>query len=322
MKSITSLAVLSVFGVFAMAAQGCAAKSSTSGSDLSTDDSTLQANADEVNGADDQASAVLDDTTDGTDGSKSGLADAELNLLGDDAGVGAADAGEVSPNADPAAQADRARANAGIYFKPAGCIQSTVSGNVVTHVFTNCTGPNGVREINGTVEATWTKIANGVQVVRATKGTFTVGGASITRTVTVQFTKDAGIYKKTRTVSMSGTTAGGRAFSRDASWELSFDASSRCWARSGESNSDIGENANGVKKSFTTKVTGVKVCGLLLKCPEAGGSIEVSGTKSKDDKTKTRSLKVEFLGGDQERITATDAAGATKVVERAMVCRG
>ena len=319
MKSITSLAALSTFGVFFLAANGCAVNS-TGGESLTTDDDQLQTDQAEVDDADEVAATVIDDTTDGTNGTKSGLsiASGELSLLDGTADVSVDS--EVDPSADPMQQADKARRNAGLFFKPAGCLTSTVSGNVVTHVFNNCTGARELAQISGTVVATWTRSATSIQVVRETQGDFKVGDATIQRKVTVTFSKEGTVYTKTRIVALSGSSEKGRTFSRDANWTLAYDGTSKCWTRDGSSSSDI-TGAAGGKRSFTTEVNDVKVCG-LLKCPEAGGSISLAATKSKEDKTKTRSMLIEFLGDRKQRTTFTNAKGETKTVERGMFCRG
>lgn len=322
MNSITSLASLSTLGIFFLVGNGCAVDSASEES-MSTDDVQLQLDQGEVDDIDEVASTVLDDATEGTDGTKSGLASkGELQLL--DVTHAIAE-GEVDPSADPAQQAEKARKNAGLFFKPAGCITSSVEDNVVTHVFKDCIGPNELDRITGTVKATWTRGANSIQVVREPDGfrgfrEFKIGGSNIERKVTVVFSKDGAVYKKSRVVSLLGSTLFGRQFSRDASWNLSYDGSSKCWSRDGSSNSEIITSGTGRRSSFTTEVKNVLVCG-LARCPVAG-SISVAQTNSKDDKTKSRTLLVEFLGDRKQRTTFTNAKGETKTVERGMFCRG
>lgn len=166
--------------------------------------------------------------------------------------------------ADADALADRARTNPGIYFKPAGCIVSTRAANVVTHVFTDCTGPYGLRSYNGTVTSTWTKIANGAQVVHATKG-FKINGATVDHTVTIQYTKVAGVYEKTRKGSLTGTTAKGNAIKHAADYVSKFDAGTRCITREGSSSSSVGA------REWSRSIKGYERCGVgYLGCPKSG----------------------------------------------------
>jgi hypothetical protein len=170
--------------------------------------------------------------------------------------------------------AEKARLNPGIFFKPAGCIVSTRAANVVTHVFTDCTGPYGMRSFNGTITSTWTKIATGVQVVHSTKG-FKINGATVDHTVTIQYTKLDGVLTRTRKGLLSGTTAKGSAISHTADYVTTFDIGTKCVTRNGSSTSSIGT------REWSRSIAGYKRCGVgtgLGLCP-ASGTIKLDGPK-------------------------------------------
>ncbi|MGZ3419149.1 MAG: hypothetical protein ACXWUG_04985 [Polyangiales bacterium] len=178
---------------------------------------------------------------------------------------GAIEGGEVDVTAtDPVTVAESARTNPGIFFKPAGCIVSTRSGNVVTHVFTNCTGPYGLTSFNGTVTSTWSKIAGGFQVVHVAKG-FQINGATVDHTATIAYTKADGVYTRTRKGSLTGTTAKGRAITHSADYVTTWDPTAKCITRNGSSDTTIG------LREFSRSITGYERCGVgYLGCPKSG----------------------------------------------------
>jgi hypothetical protein len=214
---------------------------------------------------------------------------------------GAPEGGEVDlAAADPSVVAESARTNPGIFFKPASCITSTREGNVVTHVFKGCTGPYGLTSFDGTVTSTWTKIASGFQVVHATKG-FHVDGAIVDHTVTIAYTKVAGVYTRTRKGSTTGTTAKGRAITHTADYVTTWDPASRCITRNGSSETTIGA------RELSRSITGYERCGVgFLGCPKSG-TIEL--------KRPRLDLVLSFPGGPSVDISVNG-----KSFHRELVC--
>jgi len=212
----------------------------------------------ETEGIGAEASALVDDNTEVDE------TEADLEVGIEDPLSGAPLGGEVDATLDVDGLAEKARTNPGIFFKPEGCIVSTRAANVVTHVFTNCTGPHGLVSFNGTVTSTWTRIANGAQVVHAAKG-FKINGATIDHAVTIQYTKVAGVYTKTRKGASTGTTAKGRAINHTANYVTKFDANTRCINRDGSSQTTIGA------RSYSRSIAGYERCGIgALGCPNSG----------------------------------------------------
>lgn len=213
----------------------------------------------DTSGLDSESSALVDDNSE-TDDTEGDLEEGIEEPLS-----GATVGGEVELSAaDAETVAEKARTNPGVWFKPAGCIVSTRAANVVTHVFTNCTGPWGLASFNGTVVSTWTKIANGYQVVHATKG-FAINGATIDHSATIQYTKASGVYTKTRKGASSGTTGKGRAITHSADYVTTWDPTSRCITRNGSSQTTIGA------REFSRSIKGYERCGVGLGgCPKSG----------------------------------------------------
>jgi hypothetical protein len=177
---------------------------------------------------------------------------------------GAAASGVVDVASLAEAAAERARTGAAAFFQPAGCLVSTRAGNVVTHVFTGCTGPAGLVNFTGTVVATWSRTAAGVQVVHRATG-FALNGARVDHEATLAYAVVNGVYTRTRTASSTGTTATGRPIVHQAEYTTTYDATTRCIRRDGASQTTIGALA------FSRGVTGYERCGVGLGgCPTRG----------------------------------------------------
>lgn len=212
----------------------------------------------ETEGLGSEASALVEDNTE-VDETEGDLEDGVEEPLS-----GAPLGDEVDATLDADSLAEKARTNPGIFFKPAGCIESTRTGSVVTHVFKGCTGPHGLVSFNGTVTSTWTKIANGARVVHAAKG-FAINGATVDHSVTIDYTKIDGVYTKTRKGSSTGTTAKGRPIAHTADYVTKFDANTKCIKRDGSSQTTIGA------RSYSRSIKGYERCGIgSFGCPNSG----------------------------------------------------
>ena len=213
--------------------------------------------------------------------------------------------GELDLTLDAPAAASAAKTNPGVFFQPAGCLTSTVAGNVVTHVFDDCTGPYGLVHLSGTVTSTWSKIAGGVEVVHQTTG-FHIDGAVVDHTVTIDYTRlpaGTGVYTKTRHGTSSGTTKNGRAITHQADYVTTWDPASRCLTRNGSSDTTIGG------AEFSRTITDYVRCGVGLGgCPKSGKYLLTR---------RARSIELDFPGG--ALVDVKIDGGAT--IERPLVCR-
>lgn len=291
----TLLTALALAPLAAFATTGCAATTTSTGDSLGSSQDLLVADS-ESDDEDQQSEDAADDALSGAS------ADADL---------------EEGPNPStdtPDAIAEKVRTNPGKFFQPAGCITTTVDNSsgsrVATHVFNACIGPQGKHRFTGTVVATWSKPGDGkLQVVREAKG-FQIERIAdgvirtVDRTVTVVFQKNGDVYSKNRVVKMSGTSSTGKSFSRDANWNISFDASTKCVTRSGTATT-IFEG-----RELTRTLDNVKRCGGgPLGCPDSG-SITIERKKGQGDAATDITLVIEFNGGRD--ITVTGAAGLKK----------
>jgi hypothetical protein len=233
---------------------------------------------------------------------------AELDDLESDLEVGLEDplAGS-GPSAEPGLAADSvdalaeaARKNVGLVFEPAGCVTSSREGNVVTHVFANCTGPHGLASFDGTVVSTWSKLDDGARVQHVAKA-FAINGGSIDHSVTIDYTRRDGLLRRARKGTSSGTTAEGRAILHTADYVSVYDPATRCIEREGSSQTTVGARA------FTRSIAGYQRCGLgALGCPKSG-TITL--------RTPRSNLLLRFPGGAAVDVTVN---GVTKRV--ALAC--
>jgi hypothetical protein len=212
----------------------------------------------------------------------------------------------VDPAVDDAALMTIVRTNPGKFFQPAGCIVTTVSANIATHVFTDCTGPLGLKTFKGTVTSTWIRGAGGLSVTHATEN-FEINGATVSGSATIQHTRNGLVFSKTRMASWSGKTAAKRDFARNANYTVTYDANAdkKCLTRDGSATTTIG--GHGLQAS----ITGYKRCGIgALGCPQSG-TITVKATPS------NLTLTLTFPGG--AKVVVTRPSGV--MVTRPLICR-
>jgi hypothetical protein len=215
---------------------------------------------------------------------------------------GAAEGAEVTVTLDAAGAAEASKTNAGTFFKPAGCLVTTVAGNVVTRVFSDCTGPYGYVHLTGTITSTWSKITDGVSVKHEAKE-FLVNGAVIDHVVTVAYTRAGGVYQKTRHASSNGITARGHAITHAADFVTKYDAITKCLARDGAGQTTIAGRA------LSRTVTGYQRCGIGSGgCPK-GGQIVL--------KRDARTVEIDFPGGAFMDVKIDGGAA----IRRPLLCR-
>jgi len=196
--------------------------------------------------------------------------------------------------AEPASPAEAPAmvvSNTPTVFQPAGCATATASGATAILNFDHCTGPYGLVEINGQVNATFSAPATPGGVDIALSG----NGLSL-NSVPVDLSASLHVAwsGSTRTVSWNGNftgkTAGGKDFEHTGEYTLALDTSTLCRTISGSGQMTIaGQSA---VKSTTEDVA---VCGSPKACPKSG-AIEFTFPNN-------RTLKIDFLGGASADVT-------------------
>lgn len=232
--------------------------------------------------------------------------DLEVGLDEPLSGAAPEDPGSPAEGATDAEVMEKVRTNPGRFFQPAGCITTTIEGNVATRVFTNCTGPYEMATFNGTVKSTYAREAGKLTVTHEATD-FQINGATVGGKRVVVYERSGTTVTKTRTGSWSGTTAKGNAISHEASFVTTYDAASRCLTRDGSATTSIGG------RSLTRSIDDYRRCGIgRLGCPESG-TVVVTGTRD----GQSLSVTVEFLGGRSYRVTGPNGRQAT----RQLLCR-
>lgn len=211
--------------------------------------------------------------------------------------------------ADATSDADfmaKVKSNPGLFFRPAGCITTTLSGHKATHVFDGCTGPYGMTEFRGTVTSTYER-ANGTLTITHEATGFKINGATISGKRVVTYTRTGSVFTKTRNGDWTGTTKQGIEISHEAAFTSTYDVSSKCVTRNGSAATTIGE------RELDLTVADYKRCGIgSLGCPESG-KVTLSRTKNGE----TAQVSLEFLGGREYTVTGPRGRSTTF----ALVCR-
>lgn len=284
---LANLALLTTVAFFGVATVGCRAKTSDAegGSEtLGTTEAQLVDDDSEADDADGDAEAGLDEPL---------------------SGAAPTDPSSPAEGASGEDIATKVKANAGRFFQPAGCIESTLTGNVAKHVFKGCSGPWGLGNFEGEVSSTYS-LADGKLTITHTFSGFKANGASLSGTRVVTYQREGTKVVRTRTGDWSGTTKKGREITHKASFVATWDPATKCVERDGAAQTTIGA------KSFERTLTDYKRCGIGKGgCPESG-TLALSRTKDGE----SVSLTIEYLGGTSIRVTRPNGTQ----VERRLVC--
>jgi hypothetical protein len=198
----------------------------------------------------------------------------------------------------PTAQAlaNAATTTASFYF-PSQCLVVTrPAQNRVQYVFDDCTGPWGILHVTGTLVATLTDTAAGLQIDV---------GDGIGGPATLHFNKAVAAYQATALVTsggglkrsmtwtgaLDGTTARGRAFSRSASWTIGW---------------TIGESCVSIDGSAEGDVTGRKLKTVVARYSRCRGQCPSSGMVTITNETTQKSVAIAYDGTAIATFTGID----------------
>lgn len=269
---VSNAALVSMLAMVGVMAVGCAAK----------DD------GDDAEGLGTSESRLVEDDSEAADQDESMESGIEEPL----SGAEPTDPGTPADGADDADVIGKVKTNAGKWFKPAGCITTTVAANVATHVFAGCTGPYGLVDFSGTVTSTYVRASGSLTVTHEATG-FKANGATLNGKRVVVYSKSGTTFTRKRTGTWTGTTKNGKAFTHDASFTATWDPATKCATRDGSATTTL------ARREHSRTVTAYKRCGIgSLGCPESG-TIVLSRTKGDN----TASVTLEFLGGRDFTVT-------------------
>lgn len=261
---LSNLALVTVT-LFGLAAIGCKNDEADNDGDVDASQSQLIAEDQEADGADEEVEVGLDEPLSGSTPT---------------------DPGNPADGASDDEVAEKLRTNPGLFFEPAGCLTSTRSGNTITHVFADCTGPYGLVHYNGTVTTTYAREPGKLTITNDASG-FELNGATISGSRVVVYTRQGSVVSKTRTGNWTGSTAKGKAIDHQANFVTTYDTATRCLTRDGSAETTIGG------RSHERTLDDYKRCGIGLGgCPESG-TLTLSRTKNGE----TGSVSISFPGG-------------------------
>ncbi|HSO38466.1 MAG TPA: hypothetical protein VLT33_38315 [Labilithrix sp.] len=281
---LSNVALVSTVALLGIVAVGCAAKKDDGGESLGVSESLLVDDSNEGDDADDTMESGVEEPLSGAEPT---------------------DPGTPADGADEATLLGKIKSNPGKWFQPAGCIATTLTGNVAKHVFKGCKGPYGLVDFDGTVTSTYVLEGGTLTVTHEASG-FKANGAQIEGKRVVVYTRSGSVVTKHRTGSWSGTTKKGKAFTHEADFTVTWDAAAKCITRDGSAQTTI------ATREVSHTIAGYKRCGIgNLGCPESG-TITLSRTKG----DKSASVTLVFEGGRDVTITGPNGRSIT----RQLVC--
>jgi hypothetical protein len=271
--NLANVALVSTMAVLGLVAGGCTAKTDSSGTDgnLGTSEQLLVADNSEVDDQDETMESAVEEPLSGADPS---------------------DPGTPAEGASDADLLAKVKANPGKWFKPAGCILTSVAGNVATHEFKGCSGPYGFANFSGTVTSTYVRGEGTLTVTHEANG-FKANGATVSGKRVVVYSKSGSVITKHRTGTWTGTTKNGKDFSHDAAFTVTWDSAAKCITRDGSAQTAV------ASRELSRTISGYKRCGIgALRCPESG-TIVLERTKG----ANIASVTIDILGGRDFKVT-------------------
>jgi hypothetical protein len=168
----------------------------------------------------------------------------------------------AAPSATPEDLATQTATAAPTYYSPATCVNATSAGATATIALTNCaTGPLGLRNISGTLTATFSVGADGISV--ATSATnLVIDGKTATFNGSATSTSTATGRSLTATSNGQFTSSLGKQFTRMSQVRVDWVPGSGCATLNG--NGTITGNG----QSFASTLTNLQKC--KDACPTAG----------------------------------------------------
>jgi hypothetical protein len=182
----------------------------------------------------------------------------------------------------------------GANFIPAGCLVDTVdtTAKTASYVFTGCTGPLGLVELNGTVHVTWTAPdpSSGAVTLTYSATGFKINRATIDSwQATAVVTATGSARHLVWTAMLSGTTGRGRTFTRTNDKTIDWTVGQPCLTVSGESDGTI------LGVELQTTIVSFSQCS--AECPASGSEITVKNVKNGD------SIDITYEGGPDAVLT-------------------
>lgn len=183
--------------------------------------------------------------------------------------------------------------NSGGFFQPMGCLAAQRNGAAVTYTFTNCTGPYGLVNLNGTVTATFSNVTPTARTVAVT-GELRANRFTLRPNASAQITYMGGTRLATVTLMGGGTSPRGTTWTHSGTYMSTWNGT--CLGLSGR----VSSAANGA--TVTMDVASFNRC--RGGCPDAGGRVTVTSSRG-------ASVSVTYSGGATATLTGSRGRSAT-----------
>ncbi len=220
----------------------------------------------------------------------SGVSQAESSLLASIVDGSTTAAAALAP-ATPEAVATYIAAHAPQRFQPAGCATATQSGTSVTLVFAGCTGPLGLRTVDGTLLVQAAAGNAGAVVVTAAGDDVQIGRATLDLHTTATYTVSSGAAQLAVTTTSSGVGPLGNQLTHDGQYTATLTAS--CVAIEGAWSTEAGD----LRRSTTAD---------LMRCADECPSGTVTRTT-----VNNRTIELTFDGTSTARWSTSGGRSGT-----------
>lgn len=193
-----------------------------------------------------------------------------MDSVGQESAFLVAASDQMTSEMTPEGAATTAAANAGTFFRPAGCYTATASGARVTYVLNDCTGPFGYVHVTGTVVVTYRVGIAGIAFdAETTELEINQATISFTTSGSVAIIGD----ERQVTASTEATVVGrrGHVMTRSGSYTMSWNPVTECFGLDGSWTASVDD------ASWTAAVTQYEHC--VGGCPMGELSWNTSGTR-------------------------------------------
>jgi hypothetical protein len=195
-------------------------------------------------------------------------------------------------------------------YLPSGCLDVVhdEAAKDVTYTFHRCLGPNGLRAVSGVVKAHYAIEPNHLHL-DLTADELAINEATVDWAATADIVSTGADRAMTWKARLSGTTAGGRSFSRNAEHTISWRVGEACFSFSGFSQGEVTNRSGATGREIRTEISDYRRC--RRGCPDAGGKITVTNV--------ARSQRIELLYDGTNRATFVTPDGSKVIVP--LLCR-
>lgn len=183
--------------------------------------------------------------------------------------------------------------NSGTFFQPMGCLATQRNGATVTYTFTNCTGPYGLVNLNGTLNATFSNVTPTARTVAVT-GEVRANRFTLRPNASAQITYMGATRLATVTLMGGGTSPRGNTWTNTGTYMSTWNGT--CLGLSGR----VSSTANGA--TVAVDVASYNRC--RGGCPDAGGRVTVTSSRG-------ASVSVTYSGTATATLTGTRGRSVT-----------